>query len=206
LDVEPLKGKHVFRDENRSKDINNRMYFGPKDALDRIRDAAMYPNFLEQHPSPQTKRSIVMNTVQEEKLTDSSRLSLSTKRTVSSICPKDIFPSLHRKTHFNAVISSLTLNGRKSNVRRSPSPLPAIKDIKDTILKQGTFTMDEAASVAIEVLESCNVKTKLNSSYLRCGAGKLVGNPDTTVGEVYSRLGSKTQSTTPSFLKSGIVI
>lgn len=46
LDVEPCFIKPSFRSSDPSKSIQPRMYFGPVDSLDRIRDVAKYPNIV----------------------------------------------------------------------------------------------------------------------------------------------------------------
>lgn len=67
---------------------------------------------------------------------------------------------------------------------------PSIQQIKDDILRQGTFKEDEASTIAREVLQTCNLRKQLSAGFLHSGQGKLVGNPESTLGEVYSRLGS----------------
>ena len=46
LDLHPNPSKHSFRDYDRSKDINPRMYFKPKSTMERVRAAALYSNFV----------------------------------------------------------------------------------------------------------------------------------------------------------------
>ena len=100
---------------------------------------------------------------------------------------KDIFPSLHHKTHFKAVTSLMTLEQVNS---RESSSQPSIKQIKEDILRQGTFKEEETSTIAREVLESCHLRKQLSAGFLKSGAGKLVANPESTLEEVYSRLGS----------------
>lgn len=77
---------------------------------------------------------------------------------------------------------------------------------KDAVLRQGNFSQAEAADVAVEVLAACKVQPLPAKDFLRCGSGRLVGNPDTTIGEVYSRLGNNSRSTGTLALRSGLVV
>ena len=82
---------------------------------------------------------------------------------------------------------------------------PSIQQIKDDILRQGTFKEEETSTIAREVLETCNLRKQLSVGYLPSGGGKLVGNPESTVGEVYSRLGS-TRSLFPKALSGSRLV
>ena len=46
LDLSPAFSRPCFREEDRSKDINPRMYYTPKSTMERIRAAARYANFV----------------------------------------------------------------------------------------------------------------------------------------------------------------
>lgn len=207
LDVEPVSTKHCFREDDVSKRLQGRMRFGAVNTLDRLRDIAKYPNIvtptqLEQRFVPSPGR------VQPANLVDVSRESSPARRQAPTMSPKDIFPSLHKKTHFNAIVSSLTLQSLRTTRKSSPAlpTSPQVRFSKENVLKHGNFSREEAESVAQAVLEACHVKRKVSSPFLRCGGGRLVGNPDTTVGEVYSRLGNSTHSVTPVIMRAGVLV
>ena len=208
LDLEPILVKHNFREDDPAKRLHGRMHFGPLNTLDRLRDVAKYPNIvrckqLEQRyvPSP--------GQVQSPNFGGKSSRVSSPSYSQATMSPKDIYPSLHKKTHFNAIVSSLTLQSLQATRKSSPA-LPTSNQTqfsRDSILKHGNFSKEEAESVAHAVLETCHVKRKAPEGFLRCGGGRLVGNPDTTVGEVYSRLGnSSSHSVTPVIMRAGLLV
>jgi hypothetical protein len=207
LDVEPVLTKHSFREDDPAKRLQGRMRFGPVNTLDRLRDAAKYPNIvtpmqLEQRYVPSPGLGL------PTRLTDMSRESSPAHRHAPAMSPKDIYPSLHKKTHFNAIVSSLTLQSLRATRKSSPTlpTSPQARFSKENVLKHGNFSREEAENVAQAVLESCHVKRKVSSPFLRCGCGRLVGNPDTTVGEVYSKLGNSTHSVTPVMMRAGVLV
>lgn len=80
------------------------------------------------------------------------------------IIPKQIFAGLHNKTYFKGVTSML---------------------IQSDASKRAKGDIDTFAE---EILESCNVKPKVNQNFLRIGGGKLVSNPEETIKDTYIKL------------------
>lgn len=184
LDLEPSLAKPVLRQRVVEKEINPRMYFRHRTELERVCHATDFPNELK----PERSKS-------EEKLRNSSL----EKRNKSEIHTKstllaNIFPSLHRKTHFKAVFSIMSklphsslLSPEVAASRNSPIP-PSLRG--NTSLKE-----EDAPYIAREVLKDCEIVTKHHlKDFLRAKSGKLISNSTEAMRNSETKPTSKSKS------------
>jgi hypothetical protein len=184
LDLEPSLAKPVLRQRVVEKEINPRMYFRHRTELERVCHATDFPNELK----PERSKS-------EEKLRNSSL----EKRNKSEIHTKstllaNIFPSLHRKTHFKAVFSIMSklphsslLSPEVAASRNSPIP-PSLRG--NTSLKE-----EDAPYIAREVLKDCKIVTKHHlKDFLRAKSGKLISNSTEAMRNSEKKPTSKSKS------------
>lgn len=173
LDLEP-SAKPVLRQRELDKEIHPRMYFKHRTELERICNITDFPNELK----PERSKS-------EEKLPNHSpkKPEIHTKSTLLS----QVFPSLHRKTHFKAVCSimaklplSSLLSPEVAGSRNSPVP-PSLRG-------NGSLREEDTPYIAREVLKDCQIVTQHHSrDFLRAKSGKLACNQSENSGKPASK-------------------
>ena len=159
LDLSPNPPKPVLRQREIDREINPRMYFQPRNAMERIRLATDFPNELTQERS-KSEQKLHKTTVKKE------------EKQVKSV---KIFPSLHRKTHFKAVCSIMTRLPHSSLL--SPEVIGSRESPGQGVTKGNkSFSEEELPYVAREVLKDCEVVKEYRCEFLRAksreGRGK----------------------------------
>lgn len=130
--------------------------------------------------------------------------SIHTKSSTETIKPKQIWPELHKKTHFNALTRYAIGPSIKSEflVQNSGYFSTTMLNINKDLKRRQTMTVQETRLLARQVLEDCQVKKKSQKSYLHKGEGHLISNPDLNNTQVYSSIYRKKSRDDPSLLSA----
>ena len=170
LDLKPSPPPYTFRPRDSSKDINPRMYFQHRTSLERVKQAASYTNFIECPLTLASKATIRPQSTEPRYSLPSEIHTTSTSDYRSKsppTHPKSILPSLHHKTHFQALSAIMTRAPQRSLVSLAVSSRntqgESLGVSLDEVVKLGVVRDDQAAYVAKTVLETCGVVGRAKS-------------------------------------------
>ena len=193
LSLEPMK-PHEFRSRDQSKEINPSMYFTSKPKAVKT--------VLAPRKSMKRRSSIILS---RDFLQLNNKYKPPPKISTSVI-------DLDRKTHFKGVMSKLmnlsvdvastveTVETEENAQVYQRTKTASILWKHAKVLSRTSLQQYEGASIAKEVLQTCQVVPKgLGETFLHVGEGKLISNPFLPNREVYSHLYPNHSITSSSF-------
>ncbi|OMJ79505.1 hypothetical protein SteCoe_20470 [Stentor coeruleus] len=167
--------KKTLKVTKSTNEIHKRMYFKPKNNLERVIDVlkSRHVDITEYEPLKNKKHKKKTNVKHKKGQISGPDLDVFKQAQSDGeseilgdeeIPPKKIFAGLHNKTYFKGVTSMLI--GTDSNVKMKSK-------------------IEEIAKI---VLRNCNVRGKTCEKFLKIGEGKLVSNPEESVRDTYEKL------------------
>ena len=151
---------HEFRERHRDKEVNEQMYFKPRNSIERVAEALKSRNVDLRAWKSKTQSKEIKQ-------------------------PKKLYGSLHEKTYFKSLSSLLT--SRNSYSAGDLSNQGIISGIKNK-LKISNLKDGEVGALAEEALKHCNMFKDHKAEFLKTGTGKLVSNPELTNYQTYEKL------------------